>query len=70
VRRNGGNFLNDVYRIRLTGEALGLVVMDGNPGVENAVDLVWAFVKRQRCWAYKLRNVASYLVKRRFWSSV
>ena len=54
-------FLNDLYRRGLTGEALGLVVMDGNQGLENAVDLVWSFVKRQRCWAHKLRNVANYL---------
>ncbi len=57
-------FLNDLYRRGLRGEALGLVVTDGNPGLENAVDLVWSFVKRQRCWAHKLRNVANYLKKR------
>jgi len=57
-------FLNDLYRRGLTGEALGLVVTDGNPGLENAVDLVWSFVKRQRCWAHKLRNVANYLKKK------
>jgi transposase-like protein len=57
-------FLNDLRRRGLTGEALGLVVMDGNPGLENAVDLVWAFAKRQRCWAHKLRNVANYLKKK------
>jgi putative transposase len=57
-------FLNDLHRRGLAGEALGLVVMDGNPGLENAVDLVWAFAKRQRCWAHKLRNVANYLKKK------
>jgi transposase-like protein len=56
-------FLNNLYRKGLTGESLGLVVTDGNAGLENAVDLVWAFVKRQRCWAHKLRNVANYLKK-------
>ena len=56
-------FLNNLYRKGLVGEALGLVVTDGNAGLENAVDLVWAFVKRQRCWAHKLRNVANYLKK-------
>jgi putative transposase len=56
-------FLNDLYRRGLTGEALGLIATDGNPGLENAVDLVWPFVKRQRCWAHKLRNVANYLKK-------
>jgi transposase-like protein len=57
-------FLNNLYRRGLIGEALGLVVTDGNPGLENAVDLVWSFVKRQRCWAHKLRNVANYLKKK------
>jgi putative transposase len=57
-------FLNDLYRRGLTGEALGLVITDGNPGLENAVDLVWSFVKRQRCWAHKLRNVANYIKKK------
>lgn len=57
-------FLNNLYRRGLTGEALGLVVTDGNAGLENAVDLVWSFVKRQRCWAHKLRNVANYLNKK------
>lgn len=57
-------FLNDLYLRGLVGEALSLVVTDGNSGLENAVDLVWAFVKRQRCWAHKLRNVANYLKKK------
>lgn len=57
-------FLNNLYRRGLTGEALGLVITDGNPGLENAVDLVWSFVKRQRCWAHKLRNVSNYLKKK------
>jgi putative transposase len=57
-------FLNDLARRGLRGEALGLVVTDGNPGLENAVDLVWPFVKRQRCWAHKLRNVANYLKRK------
>lgn len=57
-------FLNELSRRGITGEALGLVVTDGNPGLENAVDLIWPFVKRQRCWAHKLRNVANYLKKK------
>ncbi|MDH4231659.1 MAG: IS256 family transposase [Nitrospirota bacterium] len=62
--KNWRRFLNDLCRRGLTGEALGLVVTDGNRGLENAVDLIWSFVKRQRCWAHKLRNVANYLKKR------
>jgi transposase-like protein len=62
--KNWWRFLNNLYRRGLTGEALGLIVTDGNRGLENAVDLVWSFVKRQRCWAHKLRNVANYLKKK------
>ena len=57
-------FLEDLFRRGISGDALGLVITDGNPGLENAVDLVYPFVKRQRCWAHKLRNVANYLKKR------
>lgn len=56
-------FLNWLYGRGLTGEALGLVVTDGSQGLENAVDLVYAGTKRQRCWAHKLRNVADVLKK-------
>lgn len=62
--RKWWRFLNDLYRRGLTGESLGLVITDGNRGLENAVDLVWSFVKRQRCWAHKLRNVANYLKRK------
>lgn len=57
-------FLNDLRRRGLVGEALGLVATDGNAGLEGAVDIVYPFVKRQRCWAHKLRNVANYLKKK------
>ena len=62
--RRWWRFLNDLYRRGLTGEALGLVVTDGNPGLENAVDIIYPFVNRQRCWAHKLRNVGNYLKKK------
>jgi len=57
-------FLIGLYRRGLIGESLTLVITDGNAGLENAVDLVYPFVKRQRCWAHKLRNVANYLKKK------
>ncbi|MDI6729907.1 MAG: IS256 family transposase, partial [Thermodesulfovibrionales bacterium] len=57
-------FLETLYRRGISGEALGLVITDGNPGLDNAVDLVYPFVKRQRCWAHKMRNVANYLKKK------
>lgn len=57
-------FLQDLQNRGLKGEVLSLVVTDGNPGLENAVDFVYPLVKRQRCWAHKLRNVANYLRKK------
>jgi transposase-like protein len=62
--KNWEGFLNDLYRRGLTGDALGLVATDGNRGLENAVDTVYPHVKRQRCWAHKLRNVSDKLRKR------
>jgi len=57
-------FLNRLYNRGLTGEALGLIITDGNAGLENAVDNIYPQVKRQRCWAHKLRNVANNLKRR------
>lgn len=57
-------FLNNLYNRGLTGEVLGLVITDGNAGLENAVDYVYPKVKRQRCWVHKLRNVSNYLRKK------
>ena len=57
-------FLNNLYHRGLKGDTLGLIITDGNAGLENAVDTVYAQVKRQRCWAHKLRNVSNYLKKR------
>lgn len=57
-------FLNRLYNRGLIGEALGLVITDGNAGLEKAVDNIYPQVKRQRCWAHKLRNVANNLKKK------
>jgi len=57
-------FLEDLCRRGISGEAIGLVITDGSKGLENAVDLIYPFAKRQRCWAHKLRNVANYLKKK------
>lgn len=54
-------FLNRLYERGLRGELLGLVVTDGNKGLHNALDRVYPHVRRQRCWAHKLRNVANLL---------
>ena len=57
-------FLNDLYQRGLLGRALRLVVTDGNPGVQAALDLVYPAVPRQRCWVHKLRNLAAKLPRR------
>lgn len=57
-------FLRDLYERGLEGKALALVVTDGNPGLHRALDTVYPYVTRQRCWGHKLRNVAAKLPKR------
>ena len=58
------SFLNRLYNRGLTGDVLSLIITDGNRGLENAVDNIYPQVKRQRCWAHKLRNVANNLKKK------
>lgn len=57
-------FLTSLRNRGLKGRALRLAVVDGNQGLWNALDLVWPDLKRQRCWAHKLRNVANKLPKK------
>jgi transposase-like protein len=59
-----GAFLQDLYGRGLTGETLRLIVTDGSPGLHTALDLVYPYVPRQRCWVHKLRNVAAKLPRR------
>jgi transposase-like protein len=54
-------FLQDVYNRGLEGKQLRLITTDGCPGLHNALETVYPYVPRQRCWAHKLRNVASRL---------
>ena len=57
-------FLQDSYSRGLEGESLRLIVTDGCPGLHRALDTVYPYVPRQRCWAHKLRNVASKLPRK------
>jgi len=57
-------FLNDLYKRGLEGERLKLIVIDGGKGLIAALDVVYPYTKRGRCWAHKLRNVANYLPKK------
>lgn len=54
-------FLNSLYRRGLEGTNLHLIVTDGNSGLHEALQVVYGFVARQRCWVHKLRNVMSKL---------
>jgi len=57
-------FLNGLYRRGLVGKNLKLVTMDGNKGLNNAVDLIYPNALPQLCWAHKLRNVANKLPRK------
>jgi transposase-like protein len=57
-------FLNRLYQRGLTGDRLRLIIIDGGKGLRLALDMVYPQVKRQRCWAHKLRNVATNLPRR------
>lgn len=54
-------FLRDLYDRGVLGHRLKLIVTDGCPGLHRALDTVYPYVSRQRCWAHKLRNVANKL---------
>lgn len=54
-------FLQELYERGLEGKQVYLVTTDGCPGLHRALDMVYPYVPRQRCWAHKLRNVASKL---------
>jgi transposase-like protein len=52
-------FTNELYQKGLTGDLLELICTDGCPGLLRALETVYPYVKHQRCWAHKMRNVAS-----------
>lgn len=57
-------FLRDLYDRGLQGRAMQLVTTDGCAGLHQALDTVYSYVPRQRCWAHKLRNVAARLPRK------
>jgi putative transposase len=54
-------FVSNLRERGLWGQHLKLVVTDGCPGLHAALETVYPYVPRQRCWAHKLRNVANLL---------
>jgi len=49
--------LGDLYRRGLEGKQLGLIVIDGCPGLAAAIPTVYPRVRHQRCWVHKMRNL-------------
>jgi len=59
-----GSFVNNLWMRGLKGKNLELITTDGNPGLLDALDLVYGSKRKQRCWAHKLRNVANKCPRR------
>ncbi len=51
------SFLNDLYRRGLKGKALELIIQDGSEAITAAVNTVYPYIPRQRCYTHKLRNL-------------
>jgi putative transposase len=58
------SFLEDLHRRGLDGSQLRLIATDGGTGLGAAIGIVYPRVPHQRCWAHKLRNVASLLPRK------
>jgi len=56
-------FLNRLYHRGLEGKKLELIVIDGGGGLVKALEDLYPRIKRQRCWAHKLRNIADKVNK-------
>lgn len=50
-------FLNDLYRRGLKGQSLELIIQDGSEAITAAVNTIYPYVSRQRCYTHKLRNL-------------
>lgn len=57
-------FLSNLYARGLKGARTKLITIDGCPGLIKALDLVYPYVLRQRCWVHKLKNVSGYLPRK------
>jgi putative transposase len=54
-------FLSQLRERGLSGKHLRLIATDGGSGLHAALETVYPYIPRQRCWAHKLRNVANML---------
>lgn len=57
-------FLTSLKNRGLAGSLTRMAMIDGNQGLWNALDLIWPDIRRQRCWAHKLRNVSNYVPRK------
>jgi len=57
-------FLRDLYERGLEGNQLCLIVTDGCSGLHGALETIYPYITRQRCWVHKLRNVTNKIRKR------
>jgi putative transposase len=53
--------LRDLYERGLRGQNCRIIATDGCPGLHQALEIVYPYILKQRCWAHKLRNVANYI---------
>ena len=54
-------FLRDLYERGLEGKSCQLIATDGCPGLHKALETVYPYIPKQRCWVHKLRNVSNRL---------
>ncbi len=57
-------FVLDLFNRGLAGKHVELITTDGNKGVIAALDTVWPYVERQRCWFHKQGNIAGKVRKK------
>ena len=57
-------FLRELFGKGLEGKTLKLVISDGAPGLLLALDAIYPWVKHQRCWVHKMRNLSGKIKKR------
>jgi len=61
---NWHGFLFNLYERGLKGQYFKLIIIDGAPGLSQALEGIYQRVLRQRCWVHKLKNVSKYLRKK------
>lgn len=53
--------LRDLYERGIEGKHCQLIITDGCPGLHKALETVYPYIAKQRCWVHKLRNVSNKL---------